>query len=249
MKKINIYIFLICFFFLISANTFAQYNSFMSISFGGSIPQGDFGDTDPNNESAGYALTGFFLSFDGAYMFVPYVGIGGSLSFANNSINTVAVRDQIKQYIEEYYPDLELPEDSQISYDFGFWNNICIMAGPYFALPVGRITFDIRGVAGMNIILPPKTQMNFYIPPDEEFRSYREGQQTVAFGYKIGGGIRYESKSSYVFRLMADYSYTKTTISVTDELPEYITPNNNETRQYEQPIGSILVGLGIGYHF
>ncbi len=57
--------------------------NFASISFGATLPQGNYGATG-DLSSNGYAKTGGAIKFDAAYFPGSYFGIGGSFSFGSN---------------------------------------------------------------------------------------------------------------------------------------------------------------------
>ena len=241
MKKILLIIFTV-----LSCYGFSQhYENFMSISMGGAVPFGDFASTDIENTSAGYAETSLFLSFDGAHLFLPYIGIGGTMTYANNSVDQVSLRTDIIAKIKEQYPDFVIPEDTYISFDAGVWNHVNVMVGPQFTLPLDRLNFDLRALGGLSFIFPPEMQI-YLANEDEEFRKYFTYQTKVSFGYLFGAAIRYNTSDNMMIRLMADYTYAKTTYTVTDE---YEGPGTPDTGEYEQPIGTWNIGIGIGYYF
>ena len=62
-----------------SLPVFAQQN-FASISFGASIPLGDYAATS-DIATSGYANTGGAIKFDAGYFPGSYLGIGGAFSF------------------------------------------------------------------------------------------------------------------------------------------------------------------------
>ena len=72
------------FFFLVLITTacYAQ-KSFMSLTMGSSIPVGSFSESE-DIYSDGFAGSNFVINFDGAYFFMPVVGVGGTFSFGSS---------------------------------------------------------------------------------------------------------------------------------------------------------------------
>jgi opacity protein-like surface antigen len=243
MKTLFIFIFL-----HLSVFIFAQSNSYMGILMGASIPMGDFASASLDNDQAGYATTSFNLTMDGAYLPSPYIGVGGAVSFSNNSLNTGDLKNNLKKIIQEDFPDADLPDDVYISYDLGVWNHVNLMIGPHASIPLDRLSIDFRVLGGMSFVFPPESQL-YFATEDDEFRTYRDNKSTVSFGYMAGTGFRYTSRSNMMLRLMVDYSYTKTTIEITDYHFDIDMEEVVRRTEYTQPMGTIHVGVGIGYTF
>jgi len=223
---------------------------YMSISMGAAIPQGDFKSTDPSSGDVGYAQTSFSLAFDGAYFFLPNLGLGGTVSFLNNAVNQVALRDNIIADIEEQYPDFEIPDETYTSFTVGAWNHVNVMAGPQLTLPFGSVSVDIRALAGIVWVFPPSADFYLADPEQElDYRIYWDQSQSVQFGYDIGGGFRFDSGRDYIIKLGVDYSSTKVKYQITDEISTPDNPDSGTTRDYTQTLGTVQVMVGLGYYF
>ena len=237
---------MLCFLFVMGN---AQRNdNFMSIAMGASIPMSDFASTSAENRDAGYATTSFALGFDGAYLFTKNFGLGGAVLLSNNSVARTQLRDNLLTRIEEDYPDFELPEESQISFEVGAWNTINLMVGPYLSLPANQMTLDVRALAGASFVLPPEFQVNLSTP-EQDLRRYSDIKRTVNFGYLIGGGFRFNTRANYIIRLSVDYTNTKASVKVTDQITKNNQTEENPIRTLKQPISALIIGVGIGYHF
>jgi len=236
------------FIIFLTLGAFAQeYNNFMSISMGGAISRGDFASTDASNPEAGYAESSFSLSFDGAYFFVPNLGIGGSISFLNNAVNQTSLREDIISDIEEKYPDFKIPDDS-VSFSVGAWNHVNFLVGPHVTAPLGRVSIDLRVLGGISWVFPPPAEL--YVATEElDYRIYWDQRQSVVLAYDLGGGIRFDSGNNYIIRLGIDYIYKKATFQITDQISTPDDPDNTETREHTQPLGTIQAMVGIGYYF
>lgn len=62
--------------FLFSTNLHSQTESFIGLSFGAALPQGDFASSDFDMDGSGYATTGFIVGFDAALFPDEYLGFG-----------------------------------------------------------------------------------------------------------------------------------------------------------------------------
>ncbi len=106
----------ILFLALASMSAIAQQN-FASISFGTSIPKGDFASTTDLSNS-GYAKTGGVIKFDAAYFPGSYLGIGGSFSFGSNYVERDSLLSDMIGYIEENASSIiDIPEDAEVLMD------------------------------------------------------------------------------------------------------------------------------------
>jgi|GEM_PF-919773 len=227
-----------------------NYNNYTGISMGVSVPLGDFASVDSANRQAGYGQSSFFLAFDGAYLFSPYMGVCGIFSFANTTLNTGRLKENIKARIRNDYPDLVLPEESYISYNLGVWNQIRIHAGPQVSLPFNRLSIDIRVLGGISFILAPSNELYFYNKEtSQQFRTISDTKQTVALGYTLGGGLRYLTPSHVILRLMVDYTYAEASVEITSNFTDSGIPHNEKKEDHTQPMNTILIGAGIAYHF
>ena len=75
----------------------AQQN-FASISFGATLPQGDYALTG-DLSSNGYASRGGAIKFDAAYFPVSYFGIGASFSFGSNYAKRDSLINDLVSYM------------------------------------------------------------------------------------------------------------------------------------------------------
>ena len=238
----------------LTLSTFSQApQHYMSISMGGAIPQGSFASTDRSNGDAGYAQTSFSLSFDAAYFFLPNLGIGGTVSFLNNAINQVTLRDDMIADIKEKYPDIEIPDDTYISFNVSAWNHVNFMVWQQLTLPFGSVAVDLRALGGISWVFPPNAELYFTTKENTEdkidYRIYWNQRQSVELGYDLGGGLRFDSGNNYIIKLGVDYSYTKTTFQITDEISTPDNPDDGAVRDYTQELKTVQVMVGLGYYF
>lgn len=182
----------------------AQQN-FASISFGASLPQGEYAETG-NLASNGYARPGGAIKFDAGYFPVSYFGIGGSFAFGSN----YAVRDSLLKDLTNYVENnassvIDIPSDAEIDYGSGFWNYINLFLGPHFSIRASqKLYFDFRALAGLSILRPPDQELSISYDNNEIYS--RVSDNKLSFGFTAGTGLRYKLNSNIALKLGADYN-------------------------------------------
>jgi opacity protein-like surface antigen len=222
----------------------AQQN-FASISFGATLPQGDYASTG-DLSSNGYARTGGAIKFDAGYFPVSYFGIGASFSFGSS----YALRDSLSRDIIAYIENnssgpIEIPEDAEILYGSGFWNYINLHIGPHFSVRASqRLYFDFRALAGLSVIRAPNQELT--ISYDGDFIYTRSSYNNVAFGWTAGGGIRYMFNSKLALKLSVDFVQTKAKNTYTFDLVQGLDVPPLDAEFY---IKALEVTAGLAYSF
>jgi opacity protein-like surface antigen len=199
-----------------STQLIAQQN-FASISFGATLPLGDYAATG-DLSSNGYAKTGGAIKFDAGYFPGSYFGIGASFSFGSNYAMRDSMVKDIVSYIEENGPGgIDIPEDAEILYGAGFWNYINLFIGPHFSIRASqKLYFDFRALAGVSIIRPPDQELR--ITYNGDYIYSRTSYNNVAFGFTAGGGIRYKLNENLALKLSGDFVQTKASNTYTFDL-------------------------------
>ena len=231
---------------LASLPAFAQQN-FASISFGASLPQGDYaaiGDLSSN----GYAQTGGAVKFDAGYFPVSYFGIGASFSFGSNYAQRDSLLSDMISYIEENASSIiHIPENAEILYGSGFWNYINVFIGPHFSIRASqRLYFDFRGLAGVSFIRPPDQELRINFDNTNIYT--RTSHNSASFGFLAGGGIRYKLNSNLALKFAADYFQSKSKNTYTFELFQGVA-EDVPPLDAEFLIQTVELTLGLAYSF
>ncbi len=222
---------------LILAGGYSQ-RSYLGLSFGASLPSEEFARKSLP-EDGGYALQGFVVEFSGAYIFDYYVGIAGTFTFNSNAPD----RDRIGEDLKELVPG-PLPPDVQVGMKIGNWLYSDLMAGPIVTIPVWRLNFDVRGVAGLSFLMSPPRELTVIAGSEEYFE--RHSGQTVNFAYMLGAGIRFHVNDAYSLRLSSDYFRSRPSFEVDEgDLVSAITGKTS----YDMNVGTVNINLGIAYRF
>lgn len=241
MKRISAFVLFLFFMF----NGFGQ-GGFMSLSMGASIPVGDFADTVDLYKS-GFAGTNFVLNFDGAYFFLPYLGLGGTFSFGSNYGGGEDLQNKIKKEIPSKFPELSIPFDPEYNFNIGQWNYVNLMIGPQISVLLNNIGLDFKALAGLSFITSPEREVTLQLT-DGEFTSSQENRQ-LNFGYILGSGFRFGVGRSTAIRLSADYFYSKSSFEIKNAYQTNGTHDDLPSDEYKLAINSIHVALGIAYNF
>jgi len=231
---------------LASLPAFAQQN-FASISFGVSLPQGDYATTG-DLSSNGYAKNGGAIKFDAGYFPTSYFGIGASFSFGSNYANRDSLLSDMITYIEENASNIiHIPEYAEVLYGSGFWNYINLFIGPHFSIRASqRLYLDFRGLAGASFIRPPDQELRINFDNTNIYTS--TSHNSVSFGFLAGAGVRFNLNSSLALKFGADYYQAKSKNTYTFELftgvADDVTPLDVEFL-----IRTIELTLGLAYFF
>jgi len=233
-------------FALASFPAFAQQN-FASISFGATMPQGDYaasGDLSSN----GYAKKGGAIKFDAGYFPVSYFGIGGSFSFGSNYAMRDSLLNDMVTYIEENASNIiDIPDNAEILYGSGFWNYINVFIGPHFSIRASpRLYFDFRGLAGVSFIRPPDQELRINFDDTSIYST--TSHNSTSFGFLAGGGMRYNLNSNLALKLAADYFQSKSkntyAFDLFQDVAEDIPPLDAEFL-----IQTVELTIGLAYSF
>jgi opacity protein-like surface antigen len=231
---------------LASLPAMAQQN-FASISFGATLPQGDYASTG-DLSSHGYASNGGAIKFDAGYFPVSYFGIGASFSFGSNYAKRDSLINDLVSYIEENASGIiDIPEDAQIIYGSGFWNYINLFIGPHFSIRASqRLYFDFRGLAGVSFIRPPDQELRINFDGNNIYT--RTSHNNASFGFMAGGGIRYKLNSNLALKFAADYFQAKSKNTYDFELFEGVI-EDVPSLDSEFLIRTVELTIGLAYSF
>jgi len=224
------------------ANAQNQAKSFLSISSGISNPIGNFAASDIENATSGFAMPGSNFSLDGAWYFHPNIGIGGVYSTSVYQLNT---NELAQRYLESFDCDSALAKAAP-------YHTINFLVGPYFSLPLGNFTIDLRILGGITTTLSPDiigTAINQRTGPNEGSIStfVQTSSSAIAFGFQAGLGLRYSITKHLLVSLRYDYFTSK---------PNLTFDNIGRTNvsgvvltSYNQAVSGLNGTFGIGYQF
>jgi len=224
----------------------AQQN-YASISFGASIPRGNYASTG-DLASNGYARNGGAIKFDAGYFPVSYFGIGGSFSFGSNYASRDSLMKDMVAYIEANTPGgIDIPEDAETLYGSGFWNYINLFIGPHFSIRASqRFYLDFRALGGLSIIRPPDQELRISYDGNNIYT--RTSHNNVSFGWTIGTGARYKFNSNLALKLGVDLVQAKAKNTYSFDLFQGVV-DNVPPLDAEFNIQTLEITAGLAYSF
>ncbi len=209
---------------------------FMSLCFISAIPLGDFAANE-NLRSNGFAYTGYGGEYTGVYFLTEYIGFGGNIKFISNTVDN----NTAQRLLREEIPD-DIPDDIA-EFGIGLWKQVSFAAGPYFSLPLSRISLDAYTLIGLNFVMPPAMEVSATIDEDSYYR--RLSVQTVSYVLDLGIALRYHMNDNYSIRFFSGYSQSKSKGKISEEL-DLEGPDNSDVVETDQSITIQTVNLGIG---
>lgn len=209
------------------------------VSGSASMPQGDFGESDP--ETGGMAGMGFGAG-------VEYIAPLGSDPRLKWVIGVWALRNPVDEsklsaVIDEEY---EL-QDTDYNVEPGVWMNIPIVGGLRYESPLSP-TNTIYGTAqvGMNFIRPPTMKFDFQ-DEDDGIEGEMSIESATAFGLVIGGGVVFNDKFTVGLRYM---TFGKPSLDATSTVTETEgDESETETESLQRDLSLSMVLLTAGMKF
>ena len=235
----------IFFLFLITTACYAQ-KSFMSLTMGSSVPVGSFSETE-DIYSDGFAGSNFVLNFDGAYFFIPVVGVGGSFSFGSSYGGGESLENALYDDIIEKFPILSVPVNPVYSFDAGKWNYVNLMAGPQISIPINNINIDFKALGGLSFVFVPSRDISIELD-NGEFQSSTQGDE-LNFGYVLGTGVRFGVGRGTGIRLALDYYHSEPKLVTNNSYTSNNIPHDLQDDQFEISMNSLHMALGIAFNF
>ncbi len=194
------------FFFLTTITSLAQWKAknFIGFTSGLSSPVGDFSKADPGafnnwNNSTGFAKTGFSVGVEGAYYFLPKIGLGGSIYYSEHG--GFSKNDAAK--LGDSYTDAFGVDQSTVS-TTGSYRSLNVMVGPYFSFPLKKFTIDMRVMGGLlKSISTPVMTVELEDQTEATFKQL--SSPASAFGWQVGAGFRYALTDKLGLTFRSDY--------------------------------------------
>jgi len=226
-----------------ATSLFAQNRAknFVGVSFGASVPTGDFSKADAGtfnnwNNSAGFAKTGLSIGVEGAYYFLPNLGLAGVLNFSNHG--GFSNMDAAK--LGDSYTDAFGVAYTTVSTS-GQYNSLSFLVGPQLSFPLNKLTIDVRIVGGLlKSISTPTMTVQLEDQVDPTFKQVSSGAS--AFGWQAGAGLRYALTDKVGLLFRADY-LNSTGVKVDNE------NRNNKAGRWvtKQPMSWLNTSVGLSF--
>ncbi len=241
MKRITIFILLVCNISLFAQRKYTDEKGFLGFSVGPSIPFGDFKKADDFNNNDGFAKTGLtfnVLSF--GYRFYKFFGIAATLNYGNSNLNT--------NELLNYYNTTETQQNKEyISIGSSPYSYGSAMVGPYLSYHAGMVDIEFRGMGGIAFAMMPEITSNYYLGGNQEqmFQDVKQKEaSSINYSIDIGLGVKYSLMDNLYFIGFIDYYQTDHTFNTTQE---NLTTGESEEIVTKKKIQFILPSVGVAY--
>ncbi|RYF78052.1 MAG: hypothetical protein EOO39_02445 [Cytophagaceae bacterium] len=175
-----------------------QKNGFISISAGISQPMGTFAQRT-SEASSGMAIRGQSMSFSGGYRMAGPLGLMARYEQTYNGIDPNAL---VNQFLKS--PGDKLSATAAVG-RAGQWQTRSIMLGPYVTIPFGRVSLDVRAMAGQIWATCPETCVQGQV--NQVSTMIRtDNQESKAISAGIGLTARYRITPAIALHVNGDYS-------------------------------------------
>ncbi len=217
---------------------------FISLAVGPSFTLGDFGRTDINDSTSGWAKTGVAIDFTYAYRFSHNFGFQVQASYSSNKFNNFAYRDALDA---THNLDPTTPDTAFVVESTSNWSSGGLLIGPYIRLPLSEaLSWDIRASVGFYGVVSPDITIKGNITSGDKLEDfYHKGGRGYAFAYSFGTGFKY-ALSHYYLMLFTDYYNTSVKIK---DASGWDWNNEPYETSFRQNISYISLTFGVGYFF
>jgi hypothetical protein len=207
---------------------------YVSWTPGLSIPVGDFGNKDLDNDNAGLAKLGFSSALTFAHTIGDHPwGYAFSISIASYALD-----------VEGLEKELEFVTGGNWSVKSDKWNPVGFYAGAFRATPLGdKLFFDAKLLVGAVMVdfptLNASTTGGSVKVVGKEF--------ALGLGYIIGGAFRYNVSEKFALMFHVDYNGTSSMKWDTQTLSQPAGSIGSTSDEAENKISAVNIGIGIAY--
>lgn len=201
--------------------------SYMAINLGVSLPQGDYGETNINNPSSGFAKPGPELSIEGVYYIIDYIGIGGKSGFNYHNFDKIAFRNEYvsKTGADEVYFSSASP-----------YVNVHTCAGLYLNVPVTeKFHISPKALAGVMTTFKAQIDARVDYSNQSDLYFYDDFETALDFAYLLGLDLRYIVTDHFMLKLNFERLASKHTF------------NDNYLVEYDYNMLSFSLSAGIAF--
>ena len=218
-----------------------QKNGFISVSAGISQPLGTFA-RKTGDASSGMALRGQTMGAAAGYRLAGPLGLMARYEQTRYGIDPAALLNEYTQLPGDHLV-VSVPGGRR-----GQWQTRSIMAGPYLTLPIGRVAFDVRAMAGQMWATCPETciegQLN-RLPT--LIRTSNQEARAIAAGF--GLTTRYRITPTVALNLDADYNSASFTFANVPRDPQMGGRRTQTTFTEQQSLNTINLASGLTIQF
>jgi long-subunit fatty acid transport protein len=214
-------------------------SNYIGFSAGVSTPLGEFSKTGTGslnnwNNNSGFAKTGFAFGVEGAYYFLPKLGLAGTLYYSNHGGFSKADASKLG----DSYTDAFGVDESTVKTS-GSYSSVNAMLGPQLSFPINKLTVDVRALGGIIQSLSTP-EMTVQLEDNTSTLLKQKSSTASAFGWQVGAGLRYAMTNKLGLMFRADY-FNSDGIKIKNE-----NRSNNAGRMVtKQPMSWINASVGL----
>jgi len=212
--------------------------SYLSASLFFPTPVGNYRSTNySENENANYAKGSLGVAIEGAYMFLPNLGISAICGGYVSRFNSKAYKEDLNNSLDQDNPLKGHLEVKSNPHMVG-----ALMIGPIFSVPFKRLSVDAKFNAG---------GVYYQLPTMEAYGNVNgntasvilSASQVISLGYNPGVAARFLVSDRISLKLSIDYVYSKPELNarIVGKL------NGKELLSSEQEAPSTISFVNIGF--
>ncbi len=218
----------------ISTLCFSQAKGYIAISVGSSVPNGDFGSKDINNQSAGLANTGAIFDITFAHRFGKNLGITALLRGQANPVDAQPLIDELSNQNPTVFWTAES----------GDWGIGGLLVGIYGSFPLGKgkTTFDTRAMVGYLNATSPNITLTGTQGSSSAWAKLNSASASD-FSYLLGAGFNFGIGKKV--RILTNIDY----LGSSPEFRNVKTTTSQGTfseSTFTQSFGTVNFSVGIG---
>ena len=175
--------------------------SYLTFLGGISNPVGTFGQTNYNDNSAGYAKRGVTLGLDVAVYVYKNLAVGATFSFQDQGELSFADATNLANGYTAS-SDKDVTTVTAVNR----YHNLNLMAGPQYSFLYKKFTLDLRASAGgIKSTSTPYISVNFDNSSNTGNNFYQLKSSALAFAYGGSAGLRYSLGDSWDIGIKFNY--------------------------------------------
>lgn len=239
--------------FVVTTNIFSQdkekysqdddLKGFASINLGVSIPTGNFGSDNFNNNDAGFATSGAVFDISFGYKFRPNLGVTAVWRGQANGIDAGTYAQSLANYFGS----------GSVSIETSAFAIGGIMAGLYGSIPIAdNLSFEPRALVGFSSArLPAMTTVAYNSSGTKLITWFQDQAETVTFSYIIGVGAKLNVSMKICLLFNVDFYGAKAEWENVREISVGHITGTTEIRKYDykQNFSTVNISAGLGLRF
>jgi len=239
--------------FVVTTNAFSQdkekysqdddRKGFASINLGVSIPTGNFGSDNFNNNDAGFATSGAVFDISFGYKFRPNLGVTAVWRGQANGIDVGTYAQSLANYFGS----------GSVSVETSAFALGGIMAGLYGSFPIAdKLSFEPRALVGFSTARLPAMTTVAYNSSGTKLITWSQDQaETVTFSYIIGVGAKLDVSKKICLLFNVDFYGAKAEWENVREISVGHITGSTEIRKYDykQNFSTVNISAGFGFRF